>query len=239
MMIKRLDLWGLAAAIVFFLIFTELDLTVTAWFYDSGQGGFYWRKAWWADLVYDAVKWISYAIILAFLGWCVLMLFKPKSTSAANKSRIVFVVLCLIVGPALVVNMGFKDNWGRARPHHIEQFGGDARYTPPLEPASQCDTNCSFVCGHASVGFALFAFAFITGRRRRYIWAGIVLGGFIGWIRIVQGGHFFSDVIFSGYAVWFSTLSVWWLLNKLGWLRSIEQRAANQSSVPQAATTGE
>jgi len=36
----------------------------------------------------------------------------------------------------------------------------------------------------------------------------MVAGAAIGAVRVVQGGHFFSDVVFSGWAVWLTYLLI-------------------------------
>jgi len=111
----------------------------------------------------------------------------------------------MIIGPGLLVNTLFKDNWGRARPSQVEEFGGTKQFTRAALPADQCAKNCSFVSGHASVGFFFLAFAYVWPRRR-ILWlaSGTALGLGIGLVRIMQGGHFFSDVIFCGIVVYLS-----------------------------------
>jgi lipid A 4'-phosphatase len=117
----------------------------------------------------------------------------------------------LAVGPGLVVNLGFKDHWGRARPRDVSEFSGERSFTPALQPTDQCERNCSFVAGHPSVVFwlAVLGFAAAARRRRNRIFAAAaVLGLVAGFGRIVQGGHFLSDVVFSGIAVF----AVIWVL---------------------------
>ena len=41
----------------------------------------------------------------------------------------------------------------------------------------------------------------------------MLLGAGIGWVRIAQGGHFLSDIVFSGLVVWGSAILIRW-----GWL---------------------
>ncbi|HBH49073.1 MAG TPA: PAP2 family protein, partial [Bacteroidales bacterium] len=33
-------------------------------------------------------------------------------------------ILTIVLGPGLLVNATFKDNWGRPRPNEIVEFGG-------------------------------------------------------------------------------------------------------------------
>jgi undecaprenyl-diphosphatase len=94
----------------------------------------------------------------------------------------------------------------------VVEFGGSRDFTAAPLPATACDKNCSFVSGHASVGFALIAFSFLaTGRRRRAIGAGAVAAGaLIGLARMIQGAHFLSDVVFAGFIV----CGIAWLLDR-------------------------
>jgi lipid A 4'-phosphatase len=60
------------------------------------------------------------------------------------------------------------------------------------------------------VGYALLAFAFYCRRPRLWLGIGIGAGSALGLMRMGQGGHFLSDVIFSFYAVYFTA----WLLQR-------------------------
>ncbi|MFN7094324.1 MAG: phosphatase PAP2 family protein, partial [Burkholderiales bacterium] len=96
----------------------------------------------------------------------------------------------------------FKDHWGRARPIQVTEFGGSKRFTPMGVITNQCERNCSFVSGHASVGFYLMAFAWVTKQNRKiWFFLGWFVGMVIGGLRIWQGGHFLSDVIVAGMLI--------------------------------------
>ncbi|WP_414462241.1 phosphatase PAP2 family protein [Hyphomicrobium sp. DY-1] len=111
-----------------------------------------------------------------------------------------FVALCLVSGPLVVTNLGFKDHWGRARPRQIIEFAGSKAFTPPFPPSGQCDYNCSFVSGEASaIYIVMFAAALLfKSRSRKFVTLGIVFGSLSGLTRMAQGGHFLSDVVFAG-----------------------------------------
>jgi membrane-associated phospholipid phosphatase len=87
---------------------------------------------------------------------------------------------------------------------------------PVLQPSSFCQTNCSFVSGHAAVGFSLMAFGMFGIRKRRQFWmlTALATGTLIGFARIAQGGHFLSDIVFSYLAIWISYLAI-----RTVWLR--------------------
>jgi len=121
-----------------------------------------------------------------------------------------FYFLLLIVGPGILVNGVCKPYWSRPRPHAIEQFGGPRDFLPVLQLGFG-KNDSSFPSGHASTGFYLMAPAFVLYRRRPW-WAaaflllGLVCGGVIGAARVVAGGHFPSDILWSGGIVYFTAL---------------------------------
>ena len=132
-----------------------------------------------------------------------------------DRNALIFLVAALAIGPGILVNTVLKDHWGRARPFQIEAFGGTRQFTPAPVPADQCARNCSFVSGHAALGFSLVAFAFLlpAGRPRNIVMAGaLAFGALIGLGRIAAGHHFLSDVVDAGLVVVATT----WLLHR--WL---------------------
>lgn len=116
------------------------------------------------------------------------------------QARWCFLAAMLAIGPGLVANVILKDNWGRARPRHVVEFGGTKQFTPPLVPVGECARNCSFVSGEASSAYApFFAAALLLPQLRITLIAGGALSGLAaGLVRMSQGGHFLSDVLFAG-----------------------------------------
>ena len=110
--------------------------------------------------------------------------------------EIIFIWLSGITTLLFVVNVLFKNMWGRARPNDILQFGGSNSFTPWYNYGDSCLSNCSFVSGDSSVGFMLVVFYFIT-KKNIYCYAALLFGMVLGFIRIAAGGHFFSDIVFS------------------------------------------
>jgi lipid A 4'-phosphatase len=113
--------------------------------------------------------------------------------------KALYVLLCLLLGPGLLVNVVLKDNWGRARPSQTVEFGGTQAYSPPFTRSDQCVRNCSFVSGEVSLGFWWLAFAFAAPGRYRTGLAAVAIatGTFFGLIRVAEGGHFLSDAVMS------------------------------------------
>ncbi|MGB0955427.1 MAG: phosphatase PAP2 family protein [Panacagrimonas sp.] len=207
---QRLDWLGLAVAIAVFGLWPEIDLWVSGWFHESVRGWFQ-TDAHWTQALYRGTDGLAVAVsacvLLTFaFAWCL-----PLRGAGRAHRKASFLLLAYLLGPVLLVNEGFKEYWGRARPKQVEVFDGSKPFTSALQPADHCQTNCSFVSGHASVGFALTALAWISRRPNVWVAVGLILGSAIGLSRIAMGGHFLSDIVFSGLVVWFSVRGAAWL----------------------------
>lgn len=199
------QLIGVSAATVglavFFVLFAWVDLEVTGWFWTPTEG-FYLAATWWARLMYEIVPPIAYGLVGGSVLLLIVNAVRRRPTGPFGSRALIYLIAVLAIGPGLVVNVVFKDHWGRARPRDVAEFGGAKQFTPAFVISDQCDRNCSFVAGHPSMAFALAALALILARRRRDVLFGMglafALGLLVGFGRIVQGGHFLSDVVFSG-----------------------------------------
>lgn len=195
----RIDVVLLILCAVVFLLFPQLDLIVASNYF-NGQTFTYADNAF-VRFIYVVFAKIHVFYLLLFITGIVICW--RKRWLKGRKSW-TFLLLTLLLGPGLLVNLVLKDNSvGRPRPQHIEQFGGQDTFTPTFYYSGACDKNCSFVSGHAAIGFFLMSVAWV---RQKRIWLafGITLGSLVGFVRILQGGHFFSDVIFAGWVVYFT-----------------------------------
>jgi lipid A 4'-phosphatase len=198
--LQRYTLYALIAAMVIAIVITfiapQIDLMVSSFFYNKLHGFELCRHRL-VLLIYNSVP------ILVVISSCALILniIKPWYFTRVQSW---YLILCLVIGPGLVVNVIFKEHSGRPRPKHIIEFGGSNTFRPLLDFNGQCSSNCSFSCGHAAMGFYITAFAFTQSNERKrnnILYVGILLGYIIGIARLMQGGHFFSDVICSGLIV--------------------------------------
>lgn len=213
-----LDLALLTGLGILLVAFPALDLAVSDAFFDPARG--FWLKGQLlARFIYDLVPWISRAIlgglILFLLGdW---IFFRRHVRFITRRRAATYLLLVALVGPLLLVNGVFKEHWGRARPSQVVEFGGTKEFTRAAIPANQCARNCSFVSGHASVGFYFLALAFVWPHRRM-LWLGIgtAAGLLVGLVRIVQGGHFLSDVVFAGIVVYLTARGLAALMHPAG-----------------------
>ena len=190
--------WGVGA-ICLLMFVPGLDRGFSDLFYDP-SAGFMWGRAPLFSFVREAVPTIIMGTYAFFLLIWIAGLFFRQSFLGTTTPRIAFLTATLILGPAILVETVLKSYWGRARPNDTVFFGGEASFTPPLWIAQQCAHNCSFVSGHAAIGFWLSAYGFLLppAWRLRGVVAGMICGFFIGLVRVVQGAHFLSDVIFAG-----------------------------------------
>lgn len=218
---KGVALYGalVAAATALFLLFPGIDLTMSRLFYEPGQG---FVLARWPPAVFvsAAVPWLAWGIALFVLAAAAWLFLTERPLWRLDRKALVFIAAAAALGPGLFVNTILKDHWGRARPAQIAAFGGSHHFTPAPLPAAECATNCSFVCGHAALGFVLVAFAFLLpagSPRRRAVTAALALGALIGLDRIALGRHFLSDVVFAGLLVYGTTAALyWWIVERDG-----------------------
>ena len=146
------------------------------------------------------------------------------SRIAAYRNTAIFIVLAMLLGPGLVINGIFKDHWGRPRPRSIHTFDGHLTYLPIWQKGISGNGR-SFPSGHASTGFFLMTpfFIFRKHARRRaiaFLALGIGYGLLIGLGRMIQGGHFASDVMWSGGFVYFCGLGLAYALRMPGFRMS-------------------
>lgn len=200
--------------LVFFFV-PEIDLGFSGLFYTSGKGFVIESRS--SAKTLPFLPWLTIAFvtfsILLFARRIVAGRRNRQSISRLSSVRhILFLLLTLVLGPGLLVNVILKEQSGRSRPSRVEAFGGDRQFTAAFTATGLCKSNCSFVSGDASMGYYLLAFLFVARKRR---WAialtAYTLGTAIGLVRIAQGAHFLSDVIFAG----FFTFLVAWILHFL------------------------
>ena len=205
----RLWLALLLALLLIYVVWPGLDLPVSAWFYRS-DSGFWIDDQPWVQAVHHTVPWIGRLLLVGSLAVWLLGHFGRRTELRRLRRPAAALFLGLVLGLGLLAHGVLKENWGRARPVQVSQFGGEASFTPPWQPTSECRRNCSFVSGHAGTGFALIALGALAAPRRRRFWlvtgwsAGLLLGA----LRIAQGGHFLSDVLFGGLLLWGTSLAI-------------------------------
>lgn len=191
-----------------FILWPGIDLAVAAYFFRP-QEKFFLSQHPFFVFVHDSVSYLAGALLVLWGGLLLAGYWCKREVLGVPRRTLLYLILAMALGPGLVVNTVFKDNWGRARPHQIEAFGGTKQFTPAFVMTDQCERNCSFVSGDPSVGFYLVALAFaFPARRRLFTIFGLGVGIGLGATRVVMGAHFLSDVLFSGV---FTVAVCYWL----------------------------
>lgn len=180
---------------------TDLDKQLSALFYQSGHNsGEDWPYRHWGlvKVLYDYA--FPFTAIAGLTAIVVYIAGHFHHYTRRFRRRALYILLVIALGPGVVVNLVFKDHWGRPRPVHVQEFGGEYAYVPPLQMADTPDK--SFVCGHCSVGYAFFVLYFLSQNHKPlYFILTLTLAWTMGFTRMASGGHFASDILWSGYLV--------------------------------------
>jgi lipid A 4'-phosphatase len=212
MLVATAAVIGVLAALLF-VGWPDLDIAASRLLY-VGQRQFALSQSGLADTLRVGFRLLTWTASIAAVAGIALALARNRRLFGLGLSQWTFLALALITGPGLITNTVLKDNWARPRPIQIVEFGGSAKFTPALERSGTCARNCSFVSGEASATFALgFAIAMLARRRRAALMAAAVAAGAVsGLIRMGEGGHFLSDVVFAGVFTALDVALMHWLV---------------------------
>jgi lipid A 4'-phosphatase len=195
---------ALAFLAIFLFAFSRLDITATRLFFRP-ESADVWPIAneplW--SLLYRATPWITGSLAVA--GVIIIVTGLVREDSKRLRLYGLFILFCVILGPGLIINVIFKDHWGRPRPRQIIEFNGKFDYVRPLVPSR--NGGKSFPCGDSSVGFLMSAGWWLWRRSHpkravASLAAGLTFGTLLGIGRMVAGAHFLSDVVWSGLIVY-------------------------------------
>jgi lipid A 4'-phosphatase len=194
-------------------LFTNLDIRLQEFFFDSDKG-FYMRSIPFWDIIYKYGIFPGYLFAVGAIFLFTYTYWKPALIGMRRWA--LMMILTIVLGPGLLVNATFKDNWGRPRPNEIVEFGGKEKFIKPWVKGDSGGK--SFPCGHASMGFFFsIPFLFLRKKYKKLAWSlmifGILYGTLVGVARMIAGGHFASDVVWSAGLVWFAALIAYYALN--------------------------
>lgn len=180
--------------------------------YDVISHKFYGETHLWCQIIYYSVNVAT--VLLAILPLVIFIYMKKNHPHRSKnyKRMLLISYLSLAIGPGLVVNTVFKENWGRARPYQV--IRDHHQFSLPWQPHFNRPTDNSFPSGHVSIG-AFIGIPFIALGRRRL---GIALcaGGFVavGLVRFLQGGHYPTDIAMAALIVWMINLLITHLVDR-------------------------
>ena len=197
---------GILLAIFLTILFVpvflpQIDLAISSLFY-LPEKGFPLAN----DSIFTWIHWltpiVAWVVGGTLIGGLAVTALCRKPACGMYMKKISFLILVLVIGAGLIVNLGFKDNWGRDRPREIVQFGGTEKFTPALVPQfEKASKNGSFVCGDGAFGFFMPAFGYVAPLSfSRYVfWLGMGVGVIFSSARLVVGAHFFSDIVGAAF----------------------------------------
>ncbi|MDD2790487.1 MAG: phosphatase PAP2 family protein [Sulfurimonas sp.] len=194
-----------------FTLFPQIDLYVASFFFDGTS--FPMNGTLFEEFFYYSVK----PVLIFFIGGTLLLFlynyFGKKNLLGINARVLLYLILVLGLAPGLLVDSVFKENWERARPSQVAEFGGDKKFTPAFIISDQ--KGYSFISGHAAGAFSLLGFALLA-KRRRELWITAVMsyGVLVSFARVSAGGHFLSDVVTSFFIVTIFTFIFYSILIK-------------------------
>jgi lipid A 4'-phosphatase len=193
---------GAALLSLVFFLFPQIDISISAVFYDK-HGHFSYKEEPFTYFIYELIPVATKLLVAAYIIYLLYILARHRSFKKMIKTRVFFLFLAAAIGPGIIVNYVLKDNFGRARPSQITEFKGDNKFSRPFEISNQCTTNCSFPSGHAAMGYYFTAVAYLlTGRCFSLFYiSGIIFGSIVGLTRIMVGAHFASDVVSACFLI--------------------------------------
>jgi len=189
-------------------VFMNADITMARLFYQPGAGFPIGKLQPWKFLydfgVYPAYTMGTIALLIVIAGYF-------RASLISIRRQALFIAILLIIGPGILVNSIFKDHWGRPRPVRVDIFGGNLSFHQPWLPGP-ASRNASFPAGHPSAAFYMSAPYFVMREKKQrrkalfWLWGGILYGVVMGIARVIQGGHFVTDVIWSAGFVYLTAM---------------------------------
>jgi lipid A 4'-phosphatase len=196
------NIFAFGIVLVLTVLFPNFDIDFSKLFYDS-KDGFIYRDNNIVQLLFEIIPILTKLLFIVTLLYLSYLIVKYKTFNRLIISGGFYIILSTAIGPGLLVNHIFKENFGRARPIQIKNFNGSKNFTRAFSISNECVHNCSFSSGHAAMGYNLTSLAYIVPfiYFSRIYNIALIFGSLIGLSRVLMGGHFLSDVLASCFFV--------------------------------------
>jgi len=199
-----LSLFVFLSLVIFLSVGQSLDIYLSSLFY-YGEGQFLLQSYYNITIFFRKII-LPLIIIYLFILPIVSFFLPIKNIYMKYKfsfKEIIFLWISGVFNLWIIVNLFLKNIWGRARPGDILQLGGKESFSPWYQITDACNSNCSFVSGDAAVGFSIVVFYFLT-KKEIYFWISLFFGFSLGLIRVMEGGHFVSDIVMAATILYLS-----------------------------------
>ncbi|WP_373322446.1 phosphatase PAP2 family protein [Chitinimonas viridis] len=193
-----------ACALMLTLLFGLLPLDI--WLQDPHYkaGSFVGAGNWWVEVF--SHRWVKWMVLVsAVVVWLRVFTSPRWPADRSVNRRWLAVGIALVLAPASVATL--KHFSTKPCPWDLTRYGGSIAETTifpftPVNAVGQC-----FPAGHASTGFALFAFVLLwrgrNPRMARWVWSlAFVAGLLLGWGQQLRGAHFLSHTLWSAWVCW-------------------------------------
>lgn len=193
------------SAFVILLIgeFTQIDLMIEDYYYDSTLKTFPWKNTWFAKiLMHVYVK--NLILGFGFLLYSILLIdmFKPLMImNNWSRLRLKFVALASIIIP-LTLSVLKKYSVLHC-PWDVDRYNGSAPFLKLLDYVPKgLDAGACFPAGHASTGLWLASLCIFwlptNPTKATYVFAmGLFTGFILGWVQQMRGAHFLFHTLWS------------------------------------------
>jgi lipid A 4'-phosphatase len=214
---SQLILASFAISCVLLFAIPSIDIGVSRYFYQ--RGGFD-RHSWWQTVMHEGMTWFLVSSMAGVVGVYLYNRLAKQTLLGIDGRKVIYLFLVLILGAGLIVNLALKDNFGRARPRDIAEFGGLQSFTPPFVVSANCTKNCSFASGEGAGGFFALALAAALSRRRSALALALAFGTLVSACRIASGAHFLSDTVVSFFVMLILTDALYYFVVMTGMQRA-------------------
>jgi membrane-associated phospholipid phosphatase len=150
---------------------------------------------------------VAWALVAPAIIAFVVKLIRPVKPLMMSGRAMVFLMVTMLLS-AIIISNDLQGSLGPSAPGGGDGVQRSARIQGVVDPRGACPKNCSFFSGEGATAFWTYAPAALTPPQWRpvaYV-AATAFGLATGGLRMAFGGHFFTDVLFSGIA---SFLVIW------------------------------
>ncbi|WP_084676990.1 phosphatase PAP2 family protein [Massilia niastensis] len=183
--------------------YTDTDLVLADALFDVASKAFPWQHAWLTETFSHVIlKWLLMLVALGFIGCALVDAIRPMARfGALGRLRIRIVALSALLVP--IVTSSLKQVSSSHCPWDLARYGGNQDYVRIFDalPVGAIPGHC-LPAGHASSALWLLSLGVYwppchPRAARTAAFAGITLGGMLGFLQQLRGAHFLTHTLWS------------------------------------------